>query len=275
MGFNYCTRDWNPGFSRQETWGSQQQWETVLVINIFAVICTLSWLDSLQWFFGLTRILYPLQNSPNMLPFLRRIETQYHISYHLVFYLTAVTQSHSHDKHCYHQTSVLGVHSLITIFSLQATPSSFPASVTLWTFGSTLHYLLLPFMSSLPSSVGYSVVRYYNNHLTHVNSDWCPLHSTLGISKCPLSTVQIAWYVSCLSQSSCYISETISYNILLSYSRIGCQSDCPCKLHHLVHHVICKSAPKYCIPVHYGTELSLSTETTLYFLILNHSTFTY
>lgn len=90
-------------------------------------------------------------------------------------------------------------------------------SLNVWFY--PFHHLLLPFMSSLPSSVGYSVVRYYNNHLTHVNSDWCPFTLNPRNIKMPLSTVQIAWYVSAQSVP-CYISETISYNILLSYSRV-------------------------------------------------------
>lgn len=186
-----------------------------LVINIFTVICILSWLDSLHWFFGLYK------GSLNCLKSFHHVSlsTQHNISYHVVFYLTTVTQSH-----CMSNIAATNFSFRCPFLNhyLLSPGHSFKFyclsnSLNVWFY--PFHCLLLPFMSSLPSSVGYWVICYYNNYFTYVNSNWC--HFTLNPQniKMPFRAVQIAWYVSAQSVTS-YISETISYNILLSYSHL-------------------------------------------------------
>lgn len=190
-----------------------------LVINIFTVICILSWLDSLQWFFGLYKDSLNCLKLSHHAPLSknRKLNTTFPI----ILYSTLPQSPNptacqillppNFSFRCPFLNHYLFSPGLSFKFSCLSN------SLNVWFY--PFHCLLLPFMSSLPSSVGYWVICYYNNYFTHVNSDWC--HFTLNPQniKMPFRDVQIAWYVSAQSVSS-YISETISDNILLSYPHL-------------------------------------------------------
>ena len=124
-------------------------------------ICILSWFDSPQWFFGLYKYSLNCLNSPTMFLFLRRIENsiQHFLSSCILPY-----HSHAIPQSC--QTLLPPNFSFRCPFLnhyLFSPDHSFKFSclnnsLNVWFY--PFHCLLLSFMSSLPSSVGYSVICY-------------------------------------------------------------------------------------------------------------------